>query len=188
MQRHIIVTGIPASGKSTIGHAVAAALTLPMLDKDEILEAMFSSQGIGNAEWRTRLSRAADEALQQKALQSGSAVITSWWRHPASQVDSGTPVEWLSSLPGVVVELHCVCTPQVATERFLSRNRHEGHLDRFKTHAKVLASFQQFAALGPLGLGRIVDVNTERDVEISTLITKLERASTGHREEHDAHA
>lgn len=50
MQRHIIVSGIPASGKSTIGRAVAAALELAMLDKDEILETLFSSRGVGNAE------------------------------------------------------------------------------------------------------------------------------------------
>jgi len=180
MQRHIIVTGIPASGKSTIGHAVAAALGLAMLDKDEILEAMFNSQGVGNAEWRTRLSRAADEALQERALRSDGAVITSWWRHPASHLDSGTPIEWLSSLPGVGVELHCICSPHVATERFLSRKRHEGHLDLLKTHAEVLSSFQQHAALGPLGVGRVVEVNTERSVELRTLLAQIDFASKGH--------
>lgn len=73
MQRYIIVTGIPASGKSTVGHSVAAALGLAMLDKDEILESMFNSEGVGNAEWRARLSRAADEVLQERAMLSGGA-------------------------------------------------------------------------------------------------------------------
>lgn len=183
MPHHIIVTGIPASGKSTVGHAVAAALELPMLDKDKILEDLFNSQGVGNAEWRRRLSRAADEALKEMALHSGGAVITSWWRHPTSQVDSGTPVEWLSSLPGVVVELHCVCRPQVAAERFLSRKRHEGHLDRLKTYAEVLAGFEQHAALGPLGVGQIVEVNTERSVELETLLVQIDFAVKGHNSE-----
>jgi len=40
MNRYIILTGLPASGKSTLGRAVAAALGLPMLDKDDILEAL----------------------------------------------------------------------------------------------------------------------------------------------------
>lgn len=169
MQPYIIVTGIPASGKSTVGQALATALGLAMLDKDEILEAMFNDQGVGNAEWRTLLSRAADDVLQERTLKSGGAVITSWWRHPASTVESGTPVEGLSSLPGVVVELHCVCSPHVAAERFRSRQRHEGHLDHLKTHAELLASFQQQAALGPLGLGRLVKVDTERTVELEAL-------------------
>ena len=174
MQRHIIVTGIPASGKSTVGHAVAAALGLPMLDKDEILEAMFNSKGVGNAEWRTQLSRAADESLRETALSSDSAVIASWWRHPSSHVDSGTPVGWLSSLRGVVIELHCVCSPQVATERFLTRKRHEGHLDHLKTPDDVLVSFQQHAALGPLGVGQVLTVNTEQSIELETLLVQID--------------
>jgi|SRR5688500_9325927 len=178
MQRHIVVTGIPASGKSTIGQAVAAALGLPMLDKDDILEFLFTTEGIGNAEWRKRLSRKADELLEHRALQTGSAVLTSWWRHPASQHDTGTPVEWVASLPGVVLEIYCCCSPEVATKRFLSRQRHEGHLDQLKTHAELLASFQQSADFGPLGLGLIIEVNTERSVDLSSLIAEIELALT----------
>ena len=179
MQLQIIVSGIPASGKSTVGHAVAAALGLPMLDKDEILEALFDSKGVGNAEWRARLSRVADETFQELALRSDSTVLTSWWRHPLSQVDSGTPVEWLSSLRGVVIELHCVCSPQVATARFLARRRHEGHLDRSKTYDDVLATFRQHAALGPLGVGPVISVNTEREVELLTLLAEVDSLTVG---------
>jgi hypothetical protein len=177
MRRHIIVTGIPASGKSTVGQAVAAALRLEMLDKDEILEALFNSRGVGNADWRRELSRAADEELKQKARRSEGAVISSWWHHPASNVDTGTPVEWLSSLSGVAIELQCVCSPNIAAERFMTRQRHEGHLDRYKTYAELLTSFEQQAALGPLGLGRLVQVNTERDVELEALLTQIHIAS-----------
>ena len=174
MQRHIIVTGIPASGKSTVGQAVAAALGLEMLDKDEILEALFISRGVGNADWRRELSREADEELKEKALRSDGAVISSWWHHPASNVDTGTPVEWLTSLPDVVVELHCICSPNIAAERFMTRQRHEGHLDRYKTHAELLTSFEQQAALGPVGLSRLVQVNTERSVELAPVLAQID--------------
>src|SRR5690242_4560751 len=117
MQLYIIVTGLPASGKTTIGHLVAAAMNLPMLDKDEILESLFNSRGIGNAAWRKELSRAADKMLQEMAFQSGSAVITSWWHHPRSHIDTGTPVDWLSNLSGMRIELYCVCRPDVAAGR-----------------------------------------------------------------------
>jgi hypothetical protein len=176
MDYYVMVSGIPASGKSTLGRAVAAALEMPILDKDDILEALFKTEGMGNAAWRTRLSRAANEILKERALRLSSAVITSWWRHPASPVDSGTPVDWLSAQPAILVELHCVCSAQVATERFLSRQRHEGHLDGLKTRAEVLASFQQQAALGPLGLGRLVQVNTEVHVELATILAQIELA------------
>jgi hypothetical protein len=90
--RFIILSGLPASGKS--------ALQLPMFDKDEILEAMFASLGVGNSEWRRKLSRSADEELRKQASESPSAIITSWWRHPLSLSESGTPIEWLLPQPG----------------------------------------------------------------------------------------
>ena len=173
MRRQIIISGIPASGKSTVGRAVAAALGLAMLDKDEFLEALFNSEGIGDPEWRTRLSRSADEILREKALCSDGAVITSWWRHPSSRVNSGTPVEWLSSLSGVTIELHCICNPQVAANRFLSRKRHEGHLDHLKIPADVVANFEEQAALGPLGVARLVKVETDRTVEMSAVLAQI---------------
>jgi len=144
-----------------------------MLDKDEILEVMFNTKGVGNAEWRTQLSRAADETLKERALRSWSAVITSWWRHPSSAIDSGTPIDWLSSLQGTVIELHCVCSPHIAAERFLSRRRHAGHLDHLKSLDDILPGFQQHAALGPLGLGQVVTVNTEQTVEMGILLAQI---------------
>ena len=177
MQRYIIVTGLPASGKSTIGRAVAEALGLPMLDKDEILEGLFASEGIGDAQWRIRLSRAADEALKERAMRTDGAVLASWWRHPGSDINTGTPTEWISSLSGALIELHCICPAKVAAERFLSRKRHEGHLDHLKTHDQVLESFQRFAIHGPLGIGRLIQVDTENDVELSSVLSEIELAS-----------
>jgi len=176
-RRYIILTGIPASGKSTIGLAIATSLGLEMLDKDEILEALFDTEGVGDVEWRTRLSRAADEILREKAVRSEGAVITSWWRHPLSTIASGTPVEWLSNLPGLLIEVHCVCKPHVATKRFKSRQRHEGHLDQFKPYSDLLTTFEQQAALGPLGVGLLIPVNTERSVEIPALVAKIDSVS-----------
>jgi hypothetical protein len=60
--------------------------------------------------------------------------------------------------------------------RFLSRKRHEGHLDHLKTNADVLVSFQQQAALGALGIARAITVNTEGPVEMSRLIAGITAA------------
>ncbi len=179
MRCHIIVSGIPASGKSTVGRMIAAGLGLPFLDKDAFLETLFDEQGVGDAQWRSRLSRAADDALREQALRSDSAVITSWWRHPRSHIESGTPVEWLSSLHSNLIELYCICSPQIAAERFLSRQRHKGHLDHLKERAGVLALFEEQAALGPLGVARVVEVNTERDVDLNRLFVEIRLAAEG---------
>jgi hypothetical protein len=174
MRRFIVITGLPASGKSTVGAAVASALGLPLYDKDEILEALFESLGVGDAEWRTRLSRAADEVLRRQVLRSHGAVVASWWRHPLSQAQSGTPTEWLPPLPGALIEVHCQCKPETAARRFLARTRHAGHLDGSKSYADLLASFERAAAEGPLGLGHVVEVNTELQLDVPALLARIE--------------
>ena len=92
MKRFLVITGLPASGKSTVGAALSTALGLLWLDKDEILEALFDGLGVGDADWRRRLSRSADLVLQRLALGAPGAVISSWWQHPSSPIPSGTPV------------------------------------------------------------------------------------------------
>lgn len=170
----LILTGIPASGKSTIARALSETLELEMWDKDEILEDLFNKKGIGDVHWRTILSRAADEVLREQACQSDGSVIVSWWRHPASTLASGTPTEWLLELRGTLIEINCSCDPAIAVDRFKSRIRHSGHLDQFKTHGDLLAIFQQQAALGPLGIGRLVRVNTERNVKLEDVISEID--------------
>jgi hypothetical protein len=169
MHQFIVVTGLPASGKSTVGAAVAAQLGLPMYDKDQILEGLFEHLGVGDAQWRTRLSRDADEILQTQAMGSPGAVLVSWWRHPQSRIESGTSTEWLAALPGAVTELYCGCNPQVALERFVGRQRHVGHLDSTKSIPELRAQFEQSARHGPLGIGRLVTVSTEQPLELSAV-------------------
>ena len=176
--QQLILTGIPASGKSTLARALSKKLGLKMLDKDEILEDLFNEKGIGDVHWRTILSRTADEILRNRASRSESSIIVSWWRHPGSTIVSGTPIEWLSDLPGVLIEINCICDPAIAVKRFQSRTRHRGHLDQFKSSADLLAAFQQQAALGPLGIGSLVEVNTEATVELANLVSMINSLSS----------
>jgi predicted kinase len=169
----IVVTGLPASGKSTIGQRIASALSRPLIDKDDVLEALFESLGVGDDEWRHRLSRAADAVMEELARQMPSAVLVSWWRHPLSDRSSGTPTSWLRHLPGRVAEVHCACSPLVAAHRFRTRKRHDGHLDASRgTDADSEGSLSS-AWPGPLRIGRFVEVNTEADVDLPALIKEL---------------
>ncbi len=176
MPRFVVVTGLPASGKSTLGAALSTAIGLPLIDKDAILEALFDEVGTGDAAHRRALSRAADGTLQARALQSRGAVLVSWWRHPRSSVDSGTSTHWLASLPADIVELHCRCRPELAHERFFARTRHAGHLDDAKDRTQELERFRQWAALGPLGLGTVVEVDTGQAPDMERLIHEIAQA------------
>lgn len=155
----VVVSGLPASGKTRIGAAIAPLLGLPFLDKDDFLEALYDSRGIGDTNWRTRLSRESDDLFRAAALDAGAAILTSFWRHPG-QTGGGTPSEWLEALSGSLVEIHCDCPARVALERFHRRNRNPGHLDAERDVADLRCKFEGYAARGPLGFGTTIVVDT----------------------------
>lgn len=147
-RRFIVVSGLPASGKSTLAHAIAPRLGLPVIDKDDVLDRLFESEGIGDMTWRRELSRRSDMLFRQAAEASNGAVLTSFWHQPGMDVNSGTPVDWVLALSPCVVHLHCVCPPALAAARFIGRQRHAGHLDAHRDPDEVRTTFAALAALG----------------------------------------
>ena len=125
-KRFVLVSGHPGSGKTTLARDLAPLLGLPLIDKDDILERLFEAKGVGDAEWRRRLSRESDALLQTEAGQSTGAVLTSFWRLPGMPPDSGTSTEWLFDLSEIIVTVRCVCPAEIAAERFTRRTRHPG--------------------------------------------------------------
>lgn len=177
-RRFVVVTGLPGSGKTTVGRNLALALGLPLLDKDDILVRLFESKGTGDKAWRRTLSRASDEMLEREAQDSGGAVLVSFWHLPGMPADSGTPTAWLSGLSSLVIGVRCVCPPDVAAARFVRRRRHPGHLDDDSTFAEVLASLEAQTRLGPLDFKPSIDVDTSRAVDMDKLVQRVEAAFT----------
>jgi len=173
--RFVVVSGLPASGKSTLARAVAPALGLPVLDKDVFLEALLRARGAGDAAWRTALSREADRQFEATARQAKGALLVSWWRHPRAVSTSGTAIEWLKALDGRLVELHCACAPDIAADRFIRRSRHPGHRDSVRSFAELCEEFQVHADLGALGLGTVVAVASDQLVDLPAVIEAVER-------------
>jgi glucokinase len=103
--------------------------------------------------------------------------VVSWWKHPRSQGDSGTPIEWLRELRKGIVEVHCECAPQLAVERFRRRERHPGHLDGRWSKEELLAQMTDAARLGPLQIGALVQVDTGGPIDFAALWEQVQRAS-----------
>ncbi len=167
-----VVSGLAASGKTTVGRALSEGLSLPVIDKDDILEALFDSMGCEDREQRHRLSRASDEVLFRVAASSGSAVLVNWWDHD-------TAPDRLRAIADFAIEVFCECPIEVAAARFASRQRHPGHLDRLRTpeeHAEGIRRLRE-SYRGPLRLNdSLVTVDTGRPVDVDVLLADVRAA------------
>jgi predicted kinase len=159
----VVVSGLAASGKTTVAEPLARALDIPLISKDAIKEALFEAVGYADSAWSKSLSRAADAALVRLAQELDAAVLDNFWY-------AETASDLLAPLSGPVVEVFCRCDPLVALERFEFRTRHPGHADAERDPESMRALFVARAQKLPLGvLGPVVEVDTERRVDVEAL-------------------
>lgn len=171
----ILISGLPASGKSTLGSKIAQELGLAFIDKDDYLERLFHVRGVGDVEWRRQLSRQSDTLFQTDAMAAGSVVLVSHWRPQGGSSLSGTPTGWLAQHFTFVIELYCLCPVKVAAQRFMQRKRHPGHLDKQKTPAQVLSWMQDYQQQLPLQIAAVEYVGTVAEPPIGVILSKLSK-------------
>ncbi|MES9553793.1 AAA family ATPase [Streptomyces sp. NPDC088190] len=168
---YVVISGLPGSGKSTLARSLAERLSLPLIDKDVILESFYDSLGVGDHAWRSRLSRASDDIMLALAADARRAVLDNWWHHD-------TAPGRLQSLAGLLIEVHCDCDVALAAERFQARTRHRGHLDAQLTPRQVAERVAAVRATypGPLNLGGpLLTVDTSRPADIAEITEKIAR-------------
>ena len=174
VDRHfVVVSGLPGSGKTTVARQLAPLLHLPLIDKDDILDHLFETRGVGDAAWRRTMSRESDRILQHDATASDGAILVSFWHTPGMPEDSGTPTGWLTQLSASLVHVHCVCDLSVAARRFVSRTRHRGHLDAARSPVEVADSIRALAMSPTLTIGTRIDVDTSTALDATRLANAI---------------
>ncbi|MBK5222342.1 MAG: AAA family ATPase [Acidimicrobiia bacterium] len=161
---YIVVSGAPGSGKTALARPLAAALRVPLLSKDVVKETLFDELGVGDRLWSRRMGRASMAVLYRIADTCPSAVIEAVF-HRAVSVDD------LHALGKPLIELHCMCEPELAIARFRQRaevERHPGHLDSRQPSNKL----EELVLDGckPLHLGGpLLEVDTTGEIDVEAV-------------------
>lgn len=132
-KRLLIVTGAPATGKTTLAASLGSHFRLPVLSKDLVKEALLESAAPRSLEDSQRVGKAAFNvlfAVARELLDVGvSLVLEAPFRHGISEPDLKSLVD--GAVAAVVV---CTARPEVVLSRFRERaagnDRHPGHMDR----------------------------------------------------------
>ena len=165
MEREVVlVSGAPGSGKSFLATKLAASLQMNLIGKDFIEETLWDviEPPIGDLEWSQRLGAAAMEVIWTLAAQSQRVVLEANFC-PHSSYERAK----LSSLCAKLVEVHCSCPPDVASKRYEQRaarpNHHPAHVTPI-LDPSLHAEFDR-----PVGLGRVIEVDTTGAIDIGEL-------------------
>lgn len=174
----IVVSGLPASGKTTVGIQLADSLGISFLDKDDFLEDLFEKNGIGDAAWRRKLSNNSNLDFVKAAKTKSRVVLVSHWKSNDDSGPSGTPTDWIGENYKFVVELYCECPTKIAATRFSTRSRHAGHCDKDRSLQEIYQSMVEYEKYLPLKIGSVIKTDTTKEPDISEIADKIKLLSS----------
>lgn len=182
----LIITGPPASGKSTLGRQLARKLALPFLAKDMFKEILFDHLGWSDPEWSRRLGAASMDLLYRTAaalLEAGESVALE--ANFYSEWDTPKLVK-LAEVSGCrFVQVVCTASKSTLAERYRHRSvtgeRHPGHTESEPledTLARLFTGRWEALALE----GPVIRVETERlpsAADLENIVCQVRRAMDG---------
>jgi len=128
----ILVSGAPATGKTTIANLLSTRLRVPVISKDAIKESLFETMGHSDREWSKKVGFASIVLLLELVegqLAAGNSVIAETNFYP----DMDRPrVEALRTTADfATIEVHCTADSNVVITRYKERQdageQHPGH-------------------------------------------------------------
>ncbi len=174
----IIVTGPPASGKSSIARNIARDLGLPYVGKDDIKERLFDTLGVGDRAWSRKLGGATYELLYwtiELFLQAGHSLVA---ESNFRAQDSAPQLRELQARhPFDAYQVICHVDREVQRARYEARwssgQRHAGHVDDVSIKDVMQ---EEPGAYAPMALGGpVIELDTSiwDAIDYDSLIVNL---------------
>ena len=150
--------------------AVARELSLPLIAKDTIKDALMSVLPVPDVETSRRVGQGAVAAMLAVAAESpvGAVIESNFYRSVA--------VDALRRLPGRVIEVFCRCDQATATARYAARagTRHAGHFDGVRSREELR---NDEVAQPVAGGWPVIEVGTERPVDLGEVVAFIRAAA-----------
>ena len=128
----ILVTGIPASGKSTIARFLAEAFGLPVISKDRIKECMYDTIGFRSREEKVKLGTASMQIMYDLAEELMRSARPFILENNFENVSKEGLLTILEKYEYKAITVTLTGDYKIIYQRFLERNRdpgrHPGHV------------------------------------------------------------
>lgn len=180
----VIVSGPPASGKTTIGEMLACALELPLFAKDGIKELLADSLDVEGIDWSKKLGAASFELLfdlADRLLTAGTSVILEGNFDPDQSTDRFATI--VHDAGAAVVQVICRADADELVERYKRRDasgkRHAIHADGDRVSDESFEALLRRDSLPPLKIdGHVIEIDTTdgETADITAIAAEIRRS------------
>jgi predicted kinase len=183
----VIITGLPASGKTTLGRRLASELRLPFICRDDLKEILFDTLGWRDRAWSQKLGVASWELLYYliavELVAGRSLIVESNFR---PEFDNARLQRLCRDHAAYVLQIRCVTDGDELARRYIERvasgERHPGHADGEEAWlAEVTAHLrlERHALLSLGGRTMTIDTTDFATLDVDALAAQVRRVLEG---------